>query len=64
MRINEHEGLWIGQTRKYLATALREESKRETITLEEPKTIADTLDVKFEQFFILPVGNEMKAGSD
>ena len=38
--------------------------KRETITLEELKTIADVMDVKFEQTFILPDGNEIKAGSE
>jgi transcriptional regulator with XRE-family HTH domain len=38
--------------------------KRETITLEELKTIADVLDVKFEQAFILPDGNEIKIGND
>ena len=37
--------------------------KRETITLEELKTIADVMDVKFEQAFILPDGNEIKTGS-
>ncbi len=38
--------------------------KRETITLEELKAIADVMDVKFEQTFILPDGNEIKAGSE
>ena len=38
--------------------------KRETITLEELKAIADVMDVKFEQTFILPVGNEVKAGNE
>lgn len=38
--------------------------KRETITLEELKTIADVMDVKFEQAFILPDGNEIKTGSE
>ena len=38
--------------------------KRETITLEELKTIADVKDVKFEQAFILPDGNEIKTGSE
>lgn len=38
--------------------------KRETITLEELKTIADVLDVKFEQTFILPDGKEIKTGSE
>lgn len=37
---------------------------RETITLEELKTIADVMDVKFEQAFILPDGNEIKTGSE
>jgi len=34
--------------------------KRETITLEELKAIADVMNVKFEQAFILPDGNEIK----
>ncbi len=38
--------------------------KRETITLEELKAIADVMDVKFEQVFILPDGNEIKAGNE
>lgn len=38
--------------------------KRETITLEELKAIADVMDVKFEQAFILPDGNEIKTGSE
>ena len=38
--------------------------KRETITLEELKTIADVMDVKFEQAFILPDGKEIKTGND
>ena len=38
--------------------------KRETITLEELKAVADVLDVKFEQAFILPDGNEIKTGSE
>lgn len=38
--------------------------KRETVTLEELKTIADVMDVKFEQAFILPDGNEIKTGSE
>jgi len=28
------------------------------------KTIADVLDIKFEQTFILPDGNEIKTGND
>jgi len=38
--------------------------KRETITLEELKVIAEVMDVKFEQAFILPDGNEIKAGNE
>ena len=38
--------------------------KRETITLEELKAVADVLDVKFEQAFILPDDNEIKAGNE
>ena len=38
--------------------------KRETITLEELKAIADVMDVKFEQAFILPDGKEIKTGNE
>lgn len=38
--------------------------KRETVTLEELKTIADVMDVKFEQAFILPDGKEIKTGNE
>lgn len=38
--------------------------KRETITLEELKAIAEVMDVKFEHAFILPDGNEIKAGNE
>ena len=38
--------------------------KRETITLEELKAIAGVMDVKFEQTFILPDGNEIKTGNE
>lgn len=38
--------------------------KRETITLEELKAIADAMNVKFVQAFILPDGNEIKAEND
>lgn len=37
--------------------------KREIITLEELKAITDVMDVKFEQVFILPDGNEIKTGN-
>lgn len=38
--------------------------KRETITLEELKAIADVMEVKFEQSFILSDGKEIKTGSE
>lgn len=38
--------------------------KRETITLEELKAIADVMNVKFEQTFVLPDGKIIKAGSE
>jgi transcriptional regulator with XRE-family HTH domain len=38
--------------------------KRETITLEELKAIADVMNVKFEQAFILPNGNVIKTGNE
>ena len=44
----------IGQTPQNFSKKL----KRETVTLDELKAIADVLGVKFEQAFILPEGNE------
>ena len=44
----------IGQTPQNFNKKL----KRETVTLDELKTIADVLYIKFEQAFILPDGNE------
>ena len=38
--------------------------KRETITLEELNNIADVMEVKFEQAFILPDGNVIKSGNE
>jgi transcriptional regulator with XRE-family HTH domain len=37
--------------------------KRETITLEELKTIAEVMDIIFEQAFILPGGKKIKTGN-
>lgn len=50
----------IGQTPQNFNKKL----KRETITLDELKAIADVLDIKFEQAFILPDGNEIKTGNE
>ena len=49
----------IGQTPQNFNKKL----KRETVTLDELKAIADVLDIKFEQAFILPDGNEIKTGN-
>ena len=38
--------------------------KRETITLEELKTIADVLGVKFVQAFVLSDGDEIKISNE
>lgn len=38
--------------------------KRETMSLDELKVIADPLDIEFEQVFILPDGNEIKTGNE
>ena len=38
--------------------------KRETITLEELKSVSDVMDVKFEQTFILPDGKEIITGNE
>lgn len=50
----------IGQTPQNFHKKL----KRETVTLDELKAIADVLDIKFEQSFILPDGNEIKTGNE
>ena len=50
----------IGQTPQNFNKKL----KRETVTLDELKTIAYVLDIKFEQTFILPDGNEIKTGNE
>ena len=50
----------IGQTPQNFNKKL----KRETVTLDELKTIADVLGVKFVQGFILPVGNEINISNE
>jgi transcriptional regulator with XRE-family HTH domain len=50
----------IGQTPQNFNKKL----KRETVTLDELKAIADALDIKFEQAFILPDGNEIKISNE
>ena len=50
----------IGQTPQNFNKKL----KRETVTLDELKAIADALDIKFEQVFTLPDGNEIKTGNE
>ena len=50
----------IGQTQQNFNKKL----KRETVTLDELKAIADVLGVKFEQSFILPGGNEINISNE
>jgi transcriptional regulator with XRE-family HTH domain len=50
----------IGQTPQNFNKKL----KRETVTLDELKAIADVMNVKFEQTFILPDGKEIKTGNE
>ena len=50
----------IGQTPQNFNKKL----KRETVTLDELKAIADVLGVKFEQSFILPGGNEINISNE
>ena len=50
----------IGQTPQNFNKKL----KRETVTLDELKAIADVLFVKFEQSFILPGGNEINISNE
>lgn len=49
----------IGQTPQNFNKKL----KRETVTLEELKAIADVLGVSFEQSFTLPDGEQIKLGN-
>ena len=50
----------IGQTPQNFNKKL----KRETVTLDELKAIADVLGVKFVQAFILPDGDEIKISNE
>lgn len=50
----------IGQTPQNFNKKL----KRETVSLEELKAIADVFGIKFEQAFILSDGNEIKTGNE
>ena len=50
----------IGQTPQNFNKKL----KRETVTLDELKAIADVLGVKFEQSFILPGANEINISNE
>lgn len=50
----------IGQTPQNFSKKL----KRETVTLDELKAIANALDIRFEQVFILPDGNKIKTGNE
>lgn len=50
----------IGQTPQNFNKKL----KRETVTLDELKAIADVLGVKFVQVFILPDGDEIKISNE
>ncbi|MGQ7364363.1 helix-turn-helix domain-containing protein [Streptococcus suis] len=50
----------IGQTPQNFNNKL----KRETVTFDDLKTIADVLGVRFEQSFILPDGEEIKISNE
>ncbi|MDG4511783.1 XRE family transcriptional regulator [Streptococcus suis] len=50
----------IGQTPQNFNKKL----KRETVTFDDLKTIADVLGVRFEQSFILPDGEEIKISNE
>ena len=50
----------IGQTPQNFNKKL----KRETVTFDDLKTIADLLGVRFEQSFILPDGEEIKISNE
>mgnify|MGYP000632705677 CR=1 FL=1 len=49
----------IGQTRQNLYKKM----KRDTLTIDELKAIADALGVTFEQSFTLPDGKQLKIGN-
>ena len=49
----------IGQTPQNFGKKL----KRDTVSLEEMRQIADVMDVTFEQSFILPGGEQIKTSS-
>ncbi len=49
----------IGQTPQNFSKKL----KRDTVTLEELKQIADEMGVTFEQSFVLPDGEQIKTGN-
>lgn len=49
----------IGQSRQNFSKKL----KRDTLTIEELKAIADALGVTFEQSFTLPDGTQYKTGN-
>ena len=50
----------IGQTPQNFGKKL----KRDTVTLEELKQIADVMNVTFEQSFILPDGEQIKTSNE
>lgn len=49
----------IGQTPQNFSKKL----KRDTVTLEELKQIADVMDITFEQSFIFPNGDEIRTSN-
>lgn len=49
----------IGQTPQNFGKKL----KRDTVTLEEMKQIADVIEVTFEQSFVLPNGEQIKTSN-
>lgn len=49
----------IGQTPQNFGKKL----KRETVTLEEMKQIADVIEVTFEQLFVFPNGEQIKTSN-
>lgn len=50
---------WIGQSPQNFGKKM----KRDTVTLDELKQIADVMGVTFEQSFILPDGEQIKTGN-
>ena len=60
LELHSAETQGIGQTPQNFGKKL----KRDTVTLEELKLIADVMEVTFEQSFIFPDGEQIKTSNE